>query len=120
MAEVEKTLGVGAKKDDFRHDIISRIGAWSIDNPKKAPSYPEIFPKHFSQLREAYFEQRKKQIKRTVEDLLVLLTDGAEGMEAKARERAEETLRNLTEKYGYDRASAKEAASFLLRKRYAQ
>ena len=50
----------------------------------------------------------------------MLLTDGGEGMEAKARERAEETLRNLTDKYGYDRASAKEAASFLLRKRYAQ
>jgi serine protein kinase len=119
MSEVEKTLGVGSKRDDFRHDVISRIGAWSIDNAGKKPSYPEIFPKHFSQLREAYFEQRKKQIKRTLEDLLVLLTDGGTGMEAKARERAEETLANLEGKYGYDRASAKEAASFLLRKRYA-
>ena len=119
MSEVEKTLGVGPKRDEFRHDVISRIGAWSIDHPREKPTYSEIFPKHFSQLREAYFERQKKLVKRTIEDLLVLLTDGPESMEAKARARAEETLKNLVERFGYDPFSAKEAASFLLRKRYS-
>src|SRR5262249_2045967 len=65
MSEVEKTLGVGAKRDDFRHDIISRIGAWSIDHPNVKPTYSDIFPKHFQLLRESYFEQRKKIVKKT-------------------------------------------------------
>jgi predicted Ser/Thr protein kinase len=118
MSEVEKTLGVGAKRDDFRHDVISRIGAWSIDNPNSKPSYGDIFPKHFQLLRESYFEQRKKIVKKTNQDLLILLTDGAERLEREARVRAEETLAGLLDKHGYCKKCAKEALSFLLRKRY--
>jgi predicted Ser/Thr protein kinase len=120
MAEVEKTLGVGAKRDDFRHDVISRIGAWSIDHSGQKPIYSEIFPKHFSLLRESYFEQRKKIVKKTNEDLLVMLTDGAERISDKeSRARAETTMANLREKYGYCEKCGKEAISLLLRKRYA-
>ena len=119
MSEVEKTLGVGAKRDDFRHDVISRIGAWSIDHAGQKPSYADIFPKNFQLLRESYFGQRKKLVKKTNQDLLVLLTDGPERLEAAARARAESTLANMREKYGYCDKCAKEAVSFLMRKRYA-
>jgi len=120
MAEVEKTLGIGAKRDDFRHDVISRIGAWSVDHPGQKPSYADIFPKHFTQLRESYFEQRKKLVKKTNEDLLVLLTDGPERLvDKEVRARAEKTLVDLRDQHGYCDRCAKEAVSFLLRKRYA-
>ncbi len=118
MSEVEKTLGVGAKRDDFRHDIISRIGAWSVDHPQQKPDYAEIFPKHFAALREATFEQRKKVVKKTAEDLLVALTDGWEKFDATTRGRLETTLANLRER-GYCEKCAKEAVSLLVRKRYA-
>jgi predicted Ser/Thr protein kinase len=119
MAEVEKTLGVGAKRDDFRHDVISRIGAWSIDHAGQRPNYAEIFPKHFSLLRESYFEQRKKIVKRTNEDLLIMLTDGPERLDKESRARAETTLANLRDQFGYCDRCAKEAISLLVRKRYA-
>ncbi len=123
MAEVEKTLGVGPKRDDFRQDMISRIGAWVIEHGpaqgNQKPSYAEIFPKYFSQLRESYFEQRKKILKKNNEDLLVLLTDGPERLDTQARTRAEQTLRTMKDKYGYCDKCAKEAVSFLMRKRYA-
>lgn len=119
MAEVEKTLGVGAKRDDFRHDVISRIGAWSIDHIGQKPVYSEIFPKHFTLLRESYFEQRKKIVKKTNEDLLIMLTDGPERLDKESRARAETTLKNLREKHGYCEKCGKEAVSLLLRKRYA-
>jgi predicted Ser/Thr protein kinase len=119
MSEVEKTLGIGAKRDDFRQDVISRIGAWSIDHPSQKPAYSEIFPKHFQLLRESYFEQRKKIVKKTNQDLLIMLTDGPEKLEPQARARAESTLASLREKYGYCEKCAKEAVSFLMRKRYA-
>lgn len=120
MSEVEKTLGIGAKRDDFRHDVISRIGAWSVDHPHQKPNYAEIFPKHFAQLREAYFDQRKKIVKRTIEDVLVLLADGPERIaDREARARAEATLSNLKDRYGYCDLCAKEAISHLLRKRYS-
>jgi predicted Ser/Thr protein kinase len=122
MQEVEKTLGVSGKRDDFRHEVISRIGAWTIDHPGQKIDYGQVFPRHLQLLRESYFEQRKKLLKKTQEDVLVYLADGAERtrprLDKESFERVETTIRNLREKYGYCEKCAKDAVSFLLRKRY--
>jgi predicted Ser/Thr protein kinase len=122
MIEVEKTLGMGQKRDDFRHEVISRIAAWSIEHPGQKIDFLAVFPRHLQQLRESYFEQRKKVLKKTLEDVLQYLTDGAEPMknriDKEAFERVETTLRNLETTYGYCRNCARDAVSYLLRKRY--
>jgi predicted Ser/Thr protein kinase len=145
MQEIERTLGVGAagagsggsgsgggsggaqghpRIEDFRRDVITRIGAWSIDHPNQKPDYAQVFPRQFQLLRDAYFEQRKKQLKKTNEDLVVYLAEGSEHLRAGAidkesRERVETTLRNMKERYGYCEKCAKEAVSFLLKRRYS-
>jgi predicted Ser/Thr protein kinase len=123
MGEVEKTLGVGPKRDDFRHEVISRIGAWSIEHPGQKIDYTHVFPRQLQQLREAYFEQRKKLLKKTNEELLIYLADGAQATRARldkeSFERVETTLKNLEQKYHYCPRCARDAVSYLLRKRYA-
>jgi serine protein kinase len=123
MSEVEKTLGVGTKRDDFRHEAIARIGAWSIEHPGKRPDWTEVFPRQLQLLREAYFDRRKKTLKKTNEDLLMYLTEGAEATRARlgreAFERVETTLSGLQDRYGYCPSCAKDAMSFLLRRRYS-
>jgi predicted Ser/Thr protein kinase len=119
MSEVEKTLGVGAKKDDFRHEVIARIGAWSIDHPQQKPNYAAVFQRHFAALRDSYFDQRKKLLKKTNEDLLVYLADGPGRLDREARERVELTLRNLRERFSYCDKCTKDAVSYLHKKRYA-
>jgi predicted Ser/Thr protein kinase len=123
MGDVEKTLGVGNKRDEFRHEIISRIGAWSIEHPGQKVDLVQVFPRQLQQLREAYFEQRKKTLKKTNEDLLVYLADGKEATRARldreSFDRVETTLSNLQSRYGYCPRCAKDAVSYLLRKRYA-
>ena len=52
--------------------MISRIGAWSIDHPRQKPDYDAIFPRPIAELRESFFEERKKQVRKINEDLLVL------------------------------------------------
>jgi predicted Ser/Thr protein kinase len=124
MGDVEKTLGVGNKRDEFRHEIISRIGAWSIEHPGQKIDYVQVFPRQLQQLREAYFDQRKKILKKTNEDILVYLADGRDAtrarLEREAFDRVETTLNNLQTKYGYCPRCAKDAVSYLLRKRYVQ
>lgn len=123
MVEVERTLGVGAKRDDFRHEVISRIGAWSIEHPGQKVDYAEVFPRQLQLLKEAYFEQAKKVVKKTNEDLLLYLGDGAEVARARldreAFDRVETTLRNMQERYGYCPSCARDTISYLLRRRYA-
>src|SRR6185436_13065217 len=119
MSGVEKTLGVAGKRDDFRSEVIQRIGVWGMEHPGQKPVYSEVFPKHFATLRDSYWDQHKKLVRKTTDDLLVLLTDGAEKIPDKeGRVRAQLTLANLKAR-GYCEKCSKEAASLLSRKRYA-
>ncbi|MSP59434.1 MAG: serine protein kinase PrkA [Myxococcales bacterium] len=124
MAEVERTVGATAGKgsaEEGRRDVIARIGAWSIDHPNQKPDYAQVFPRQFQQLRDAYFELNKKLVKKTALDLLVFLTDGAgslSSVDKESRERVETTLKNLKERFGYCEKCAREAVSYLSRRRY--
>ncbi len=123
MAEIERTLGAGDKPEELRREIISRIGAWSIEHPGQRPDYAEVFPRQLQMLRESYFAERKKLLKKTQEDLLLYLDEGPERartqLDADAVTRVQTTLANLETRYGYNRDSARDAVSFLLRRRYA-
>ena len=119
LGEVERTLGVGPKKADFRSEIIAAIGGWGLSHPGEKPDYACIFPRHLGRLRDAYFEQRRKTIRKTAEDLIVRLNEGPKGMEGEARERAEDTLRAMTQRFGYCEGCAREAVSLLLKNRLA-
>jgi predicted Ser/Thr protein kinase len=123
MAEVERTLSITQKRDEFRHETISRIAAWSIEHPGQKIDFGKVFPRQLQQLREAYFEQRKKVVKKTNEDILQYLADGAERLRTRLDregfERVETTLHNLKTKYGYCENCARDSVSYLLRKRYA-
>ena len=65
--------------------MISRIGAWSIDHPRQKPDYDAIFPRPIAELREAFFDERKKQVRKINEDLLVFLADGPDEDAARRR-----------------------------------
>ena len=127
MSEIERNLGVTARKTEFRHDLITRIGAWSIDHPNQRPVWAEVFPKQFQQLREAYFEQNKKVLRKVAEDLLVYLTDGPaavatppqKAIDAEARARVETTLATLRSRFGYCERCARDAIGNLVRRRYS-
>ncbi len=119
MAEVERILQVSGRRDEFRREVISRIGAWSIDHPRQKPDYEQIFPRPIAELREAFFEERKKQVRKINEDLLVLLTDGPARMQPDAAQAAQTTLDTMKSRFGYCDNCAKDAVLALIRKRYS-
>ena len=102
MSEVERIARTSAAaRDEFRREVIARIGAWSLDHPRQRPDYERIFPRPIAELRESFFEERKKQVRKINEDLLVLLTDGAdEDAARRGRRRADDA------RHDEERASA--------------
>jgi serine protein kinase len=119
MAEVERLLGVrssGMSPADFRQEVISKIGAWSLDNPDKRPDYERIFPRPIADLREASFTERKRQVTQINQDLLVFLVDGPDKMAPDDVEAVKTTLANLRERFGYCDKCAKDAVLALLKK----
>ena len=119
MREVERVLDVGPRTDEFRQDLISRIGAWSLDNRNQKPDLPAIFPDYFKKLREASFEERKKAVRGGVDDLVKLATGNPEALSAEGLKRARASLTTLLERFGYTELSARDAVLALVRARYS-
>jgi predicted Ser/Thr protein kinase len=118
MSEIERILEVSNRREEFRREVIARIGAWSIDHPRQKPDYERIFPRPIAELREAFFSDRKKQVRKINDDLLVLLTDGPARMLPDAAAAAQATLSALKSRFAYCDSCAKDAVLALIRKRY--
>jgi serine protein kinase len=120
MAEIEKiVMPPGDDRRNFRRGLISAIGAFRLDHPDAAEiDYAAIFPDLFRRLRDHYFEERKRQLRRSREDVLRYLSDERGSLDEKARARVEGTLRTLRERYGYCEHCAQDAVLFLMRRRY--
>src|SRR5262249_39107327 len=118
MREMEKTLELSGRADDFRADLIAKVGAWSLDHPSQRPDYGQIFPDFFKRIREAYFEERKKTVQSGVAELLRMVTGNEGVLSVDARKRARTTLDNLIQRFAYNEASARDAVALLARHRY--
>ena len=122
MAEVERALhveGSGIEAGKFRREIISKIGAWSLDHQNQRPDYEQIFPRPLAELREAFFAERKKVVRKINEDILIYLVDGPGHMSPDAATASRRTLGTLQSRFGYCEHCAKDAVLALVRKRYS-
>ncbi|MEZ4466767.1 MAG: hypothetical protein R3F43_20550 [bacterium] len=112
--------GPGKDADDFRTGVMHRIAAWRMENPDAPLDFGEIFADRISRLNDSFYEEKRRQADLVKRDILVVLLDGGDRLEADARQRAQDTLRRLETEFGHDRASITEAVSFLLKERPAE
>lgn len=121
MNGTERMLDVGegaGRREDFRREVITKIGAWSLDHTGQKPDYERIFPRPIADLREAFFAEHKKKVRKINEDLLVYLVDGPGQMLPDAVVAVRSTLGSLKSRFGYCDNCAKDAVLALVRKRY--
>ena len=120
MVEFEKiVVPPGEDRPTFRRGLIGAVGAFRLDHPDSTEiDYVAIFPDLFHRLRDHYFEERKRQLRRSREDVLRYLSDGRAGLDERARRQVEDTLRAMRERYGYCEHCAQDAILFLMRRRY--
>jgi len=118
MRSIEETLGVDDdQSDEFRRNLISGIAAHAIDNPGQPIDHARVFPRYIDRLREAYYRDRRKQLRVIAEDVLTLVEDG-KLPDAARRGAAEEARRVLVDRHGYQDSSLRVALGALLRERY--
>jgi predicted Ser/Thr protein kinase len=118
MSEVEGLLDISEEAKNHRDSIISRIAAWAIDHPGEEPAVQEIFPNHVKRLEKAAFAKLRKPFAQLLRNMVTLLREEGKGIEPTPKREAQETVERLFE-FGYDEHSAADAASALLRERYA-
>jgi len=118
MKEVERTLEITGRPEDFRQSMIAKIGAWSLDHRGQKPVMSEIFSDLLRKLRDAYFERHKKTIAKGIGDLVKLVSGNEGSLAIEPRARAESALQMLMDKYGYSRDSARDLVGALASLRY--
>ena len=120
LKEVENDLEMFGSPKDFRGSLISRIGAWSVEHSGQKPDYHEIFPAQLEQLRDAYFRRRGDRLRQMLNNVLLVLGEDEDGLEAAEAEEAKAVVERLQEAYGYCPHCAREAVVALLQERYAE
>jgi predicted Ser/Thr protein kinase len=118
MKEVERTLEISGRAEEFRQSLIAKIGAWSLDHRGQKPVLSAIFSDLLRKLRDAYFEKHKKTIAKGITDLVMLLSGNEGSLNIENRTRAEAALATLVDKYGYSRESARDLVGSLASLRY--
>ncbi|MCI0570562.1 MAG: serine protein kinase PrkA [Myxococcaceae bacterium] len=120
MAELESiVMPRGEDPEDFRRSTIAQIGAHKLDHPDAQMDYAHIFPELFRRLRDHFFEERKRVIRRNQENILKSLSDERKGLSTREQAQVESTLKTMHDRYGYCEHCAKDSITFLMRKRYA-
>ena len=127
MREVEGLVGITQKPDEHRRSVISFIAAWAIDHPGLKLDNAAVFPDLVKKLREAVFVERRKPVALLVRDLVSVLRSrkekgdvaGDKDLGEGRRREALVTLERL-KTMGYDDASALDAATAVLRARFAE
>jgi serine protein kinase len=104
-------------KEAFRQNVISQVGAWSLDHPGQAVAYAKIFPEYFQKLEKHYFETQKGLITKMHNALKLYGTDDP-SIDQEGHQLAVKTLGNMTAKLGYCEHCAREVVTFLMRTKY--
>jgi predicted Ser/Thr protein kinase len=119
MGEVERALGVTTQPKVFRNEVISKIGAFRVDNPNAALVFEDLFSDLLGTLKEQFYKDRRKQVKRLGDRLLAYLAGDTAGLAAAELAQVEATLRAMYERKGYNAVTARAVVPLLMRERYA-
>lgn len=105
------------EKEAFRQNIISQVGAWSLDHPRDKVVYAKVFPEFWRRLEKHYFESQKSLLTK-MHDSLVVYGTGRDDTQSEGSRLARKTVDNMCTKLGYCEKCAKEVIIFLMKSRY--
>lgn len=110
----------GEERGAFRRALISAVGAWRLDHPGEASvDYQEIFPELFRRMRDHFFEERRRTLRRNKENILRYLSEEERpSLLPKEIAAVEGTLQQMRERYGYCESCSRDAIAFLMGRRY--
>lgn len=125
IKEFEANINLREDPSTFRSHLISKLGAWYLDNPKKAIIYKEVFPEVVTRLQESFRNEQKKVIQTLSKNLVFYIAEINDSdkkmhisLNKDDRKQIETVLNNLEDKYSYSQKGAIELIEFLIKERY--
>lgn len=123
IKEFESNIHLKENPENYRSHIISKLGAYSLDNPGKKIVYTEVLEGVYKQLKESFRNEQKKIIAKIANNLVFYVNEIEDEKQSSAlstenRNAIEEVLKHLHDKYGYSQKGAINCLKYLLQKRY--
>lgn len=127
VKEFENNIHIKENPENFRSHILSKLGAYALDNPGVEIVYCTVLEDVVKQLKESYRNEQKKIIDRVGKNLVYFLDELENakenkriktGLDDKGRDQIQEILKHLDEKFGYTQKGAINSLKYLIKKRY--
>jgi len=114
MRDVEKIIGVQGSADRHREGLLSRIGAYKLENPKEKIEIAIVFHDILKKLHDHYFDEKSRVIEANQRAMLSLETDAEKDLTEKEKRLAETTFAELEQRFGYTKESTIQCLRFLI------
>lgn len=127
IKEFETSVHIKEEPEKFRSHVLSKIGAFSLDNPGKKIVYTDVLENVSRQLKESFRNEQKKIISAVGKNLVFYfreLQDEKEGNASKSgltdkgREQIEKILNHLSKNFDYSQTGGLTCLNYLIKKRY--
>jgi serine protein kinase len=129
IKEFESNINLKESPEKFRSHLISRLGAYYLDNPGKGIVYSDVFDDIVKLLQESFIKEQKKIIDKVAKNLMYYLReleDSEDGktetksvqLNSESRAKIRGIISNLMEKFDYSEKGAINTLKYLIKKRY--
>lgn len=125
IKEFESNIGLKEKVETYRSHLISKLGAYFLDNPGKSITYCSVFPELVISLQESFRKEQKKVIENVAKNIVFFEAEvsdneasGDSPLSQKHRAQIQLIVDNLQSKYGYSLFGAISVLKFLIKEQY--
>lgn len=125
IKEFEKNINLKEPPKTFRSHLISKLGAWYLDNPGEKVNYMEVFPELVSLLQQTFRNEQKGLIETISKNLVFFEAEQKEEAAGKAtplseehRKQIQSIVDNLVERYHYSANGALALIKYTIKERY--
>lgn len=99
--------------EEFRNSLITRIGAFRLEQPDQPVDYHTLFGSHLKRIKEDYYAKQTKTVTH-IQDCYLKIEEGdTQNIDEKDQELVKTLKENLL-RLGYNSSSARQAVAYLL------
>jgi serine protein kinase len=125
IQEFEKNIDLKEDPKKFRSHLISKLGAYYLDNRGKSIVYTDVFPDLIEDLKESFRNEQKKVMDTIARNVVyfeaeLTSTDKRSNfpLAEKDREQIQTVITNMQKKYRYSQVGALTLLKFIIKERY--
>ncbi len=113
---VEALFGFRGSAEDFRRDLVARVGAHAVDHPHERPNFRALFPDLLRAVKRDYYARRRGLVETLLQALPIHGSPEAPPLPPETKTIVRRTLGNLVGRHGYCERCARGAADWLRRR----